>query len=118
MTDPRAPIAACQRSGYSRQMKVAKLSDVKNELSRYVELVRRGEQVRILVRGVPVADLVPIAETGPDTGFSDEETSELERQGIIRRGRGGWPRDLDAPGPRVSGNAAVDAVLRERREGR
>jgi prevent-host-death family protein len=99
-------------------MKVAKLSDVKNELSHYVELVRRGEHVRILVRGVPVADLVPIAEAGPDMGFSEDETARLEREGIIRRGMAGWPRDLDAPGPRVRGKAAVDAVLRERREGR
>ena len=99
-------------------MKVANLSDVKNELSRYVELVRRGEQVRILVHGVPAADLVPVTEQRPDKGFSDDETAALERQGIIRRGQGAWPRALDRPGPRVRGNAAVEAVLRERREGR
>ena len=99
-------------------MKVANLSDVKNELSRYVDLVRRGGQVRILVHGVPAADLVPVVEQAGDKGFSEHETAELERQGIVRRGEAGWPRLLDKPGPRVRGTAAIDAVLRERREGR
>ncbi len=38
-------------------MKVVNLSEAKNNLSRYVEQARRGERVRILVRGVPVAQL-------------------------------------------------------------
>ena len=99
-------------------MKLAKLSDVKNDLSRYVDAVRKGERVRILVRGVPAADLVPVVEHGSDTGFSAAETLELERQGVIRRGKAGWPKELDKPGPRVPGRAALDAVVRERREGR
>ena len=41
-------------------MKVANLADVKNDLSRFVAQVRRGGRVRILVRGVPAADLVPV----------------------------------------------------------
>ena len=87
-------------------MKSANLSDVKNDLSRFVDLVRRGERVRILVHGVPAADLVPV-ETGG-------ELSELERQGIVRRGIGGWPKELDLPGPRVPGDSGVAALLRDR----
>lgn len=98
-------------------MRTAKLSEVKDELSRYVDLVRHGETVRILVRRVPVADLVPVGAPR-EAGFDAGEAAELEREGIIRRGRAGWPRELDRPGPRVRGNAAVAAVLRERREGR
>jgi prevent-host-death family protein len=92
---------------------MASLTRVKNELSRYVEYVRRGEVVRILVRGVPVADLVPIA--GVDEGADEPRLRELERRGVIRRGRGTWPRELDSPGPRVEGNDAVSALIAERR---
>ena len=99
-------------------MRTVKLSQVKDELSRYVDLVRHGETVRILVRRVPVADLVPVASPGDTKGFDEAEAAELEREGTIRAGRGGWPRALDRPGPRVRGNAAVAAVLRERRQGR
>jgi prevent-host-death family protein len=99
-------------------VKLANLSDVKNDLSRYVDSVRKGGRVRILVRGVPAADLVPVVEHGSDTGFSAAEASELERQGVIRRGKAGWPKELDRPGPRVPGRAAIDGVIRERRQGR
>jgi prevent-host-death family protein len=87
-------------------MKTANLSDVKNDLSRFVDLVRRGERVRILVHGVPAADLVPVEAGG--------ELGELERQGIVRRGTGGWAKELDEPGPRVPGDSAVAALLKDR----
>jgi prevent-host-death family protein len=97
-------------------VKVANLSKVKNELSRYVDLVRRGEHVRILVNGVPAADLVPVAAVQAEVG--DEELAELERRGIIVRGRGPWPAELDRPGPSVRGRAGTRALLAERAEGR
>ena len=59
-------------------MRVANLAEVKNSLSRYVAQVRRGGTVRILVRGVPVADLVPV-ESRDESGAGDAELAELER---------------------------------------
>jgi prevent-host-death family protein len=94
-------------------MRVAPLSKVKDELSRYVEMARRGERIRILVRGVPAADLVP-AEAAED---EDLELAELERMGVIRCGKGGIDPELDRPGPKVRGDA-VALFLRMRREGR
>ena len=87
-------------------MKTANLSDVKDDLSQWVERVRRGERVRILVHGVPAADLVPVEVGG--------ELAELERLGVVRRGTAGWPKELDEPGPRVPGDSAVAALLRDR----
>ena len=101
-------------------MKVASLTDVKNDLSRYVEQVRRGARVRILVRGVPVADIVPVAPSAEDEdeGFSGEELADLEKRGIIRRGSARDSAELSRPGPRVGGDAGVRAVISERRAGR
>jgi prevent-host-death family protein len=97
-------------------VKVANLTDVKDELSRYVEYVRRGERVRILVRGTPVADLVPVSEQaeGPGEEWTDEELSDLERKGVIRRGSGPFPAELLKPGPAVKGADAVGALIEER----
>lgn len=94
-------------------MKIASLSKVKNSLSRYVALARRGERVRILVRGVPAADLVPADTDGDEHG----QLAELERKGLIRRGKGGIAPELDRPGPRVKGDA-VASFLRARRDDR
>ncbi|MET0593920.1 MAG: type II toxin-antitoxin system prevent-host-death family antitoxin [Polyangiaceae bacterium] len=101
-------------------MRVANLADVKNDLSRYVAKVRRGTSVRILVRGIPVADLVPVEDRG-SSGSDDAELAELERLGLARRGSklsAADERDLGRPGPRVKGRGAVDALLDERRSGR
>jgi prevent-host-death family protein len=50
-------------------MKEAKIAEVKNHLSRYLALVRKGEVVRILDRNIPVAQIVPINDaTGGRVG--------------------------------------------------
>lgn len=97
-------------------MRVANLAELKDELSRYVEYVRHGERVRILVRGTPVADLVPVGEQAEEPGeeWTREELSDLERKGVIRRGSGSFPAELSKPGPAVKGADAVRALIEER----
>lgn len=97
-------------------MKVANLTEVKDELSRYVDFVRRGERVRILVRGTPVADLVPVGEQAeePGEGWTDEELSDLERKGVVRRGSGAFPAELSKPGPAVKGTDVARMLIEER----
>ena len=96
-------------------MKEAKISEVKNQLSRYLALVRRGEVVRILDRDVPIAQIVPIdrplgAPAGP------EMLADLERKGLIRRGSGRIPRALLAKDPPGRSAGVLAALLEERRE--
>jgi prevent-host-death family protein len=97
-------------------MKVAPLTRVKNELSRYVEHVRRGGRVRILVHGVPAADLVPVADS--TSGALDPGLAELERRGVVRRGEGGIPPEILRPGPRIRGAGLSRTVIEERTRGR
>jgi prevent-host-death family protein len=98
-------------------MKVANLARAKNDLSRYVEYARRGGRVRILVRGAPAADLVPVSASGSDAGDDEAQLAELERQGVIRRGTGNFPRELLRPGPRARGKALSELVAAERKSG-
>jgi len=99
-------------------MKVAKLSDVKDELSRYVDYVRRGGRVRVLVRGQPAADLVPVSGAGASgADAADAALAELERQGMVRRGSGRVPREILKRGPRLRGVSMAATVAAERRSG-
>ena len=101
-------------------MKVVKTADAKNNLSRYLEYVRRGGRVRILDRDQPVADLVPIETSlDADSEADDALLLSLSRRGLVRLGkRGALARELFRAGPRVSSNRAVELLLSERRRSR
>ncbi|MGH7823308.1 MAG: type II toxin-antitoxin system Phd/YefM family antitoxin [Candidatus Binatia bacterium] len=68
-------------------MKTAAVARLKAELSRYLRLVKNGEEVVITEHKVPVARLVPI--DAPD-GIEDD-LRELERQGVVRVGSATLP---------------------------
>ncbi len=98
-------------------MKEAKISEIKNHLSRYLALVRKGETVRVLHRDVPVAQIVPIADAAQGRRVGAEALAEMERKGLVRRGSGRIDREIleeDPPGK----PCGVLAALLEEREGR
>lgn len=96
-------------------MKTANLSDVKNDLSRYVAEVRAGGRVRILLRGVPVADLVPVERASEEDEWG---LDELERKGAVVRGKGGIDARLLRPGPKAKGRPTSELLVEDRRAGR
>jgi prevent-host-death family protein len=98
-------------------MKMVTLSEAKAHLSRHVERARHGESVRIQVRGVPVAELVPIND-GAHGKTDGGDLRELERAGLIRMGKGRMPELLLKPGPLVRGKGVSATLLDERRAGR
>ena len=96
-------------------MKRATISETKNQLSSLLEHVRRGEEVLILDRKVPIARIVPVAKVGA----RDEETrlADLERRGVIRRPRlRPDPGLLDRLGPPPKAKGDVLAALLAERE--
>lgn len=98
-------------------MKKARIAELKNNLSRYLEHVRGGGTVLVLDRDRPVARIVPVPAANAEAGDDDGRLARLERQGFIRRGSGGLPdwfgkRRL----PRVRGSVLRD-LLRERESG-
>lgn len=94
-------------------MKQAKVSDLKNQLSRYLDYVRHGETVLVLDRKIPVAELRPVSEKA-----STGKLAALERKGVIRRGRGRLPKKFfkETLGGMRAG--VLKALLEERKEGR
>ncbi len=96
-------------------MEVTNLTDAKNRLSELVEKVRAGERVRILVRGVAAADIVPVSPRGDDAG--DARAAELERRGLVRKGTGRRPAWIGSPVP-TQGGLPGSQLINEEREDR
>ena len=101
-------------------MKSAKISELKNNLSRFLAYVRRGGTVRVFDRDVPIADLTPCsaAAAGGDDAGDDALLQSLERDGIVVRGTGKLPGDFLRRKLPKAKTSVVKTLLDERREGR
>lgn len=97
-------------------MQHAKIADLKNNLSRYLDHVRSGGTVVVLDRDRPLARITPIGDdaAGP---AGDRRLHRLERLGLVRRGTGGLPGWLGKRRPpRLRGSVLAD-LRRERESG-
>lgn len=112
----RPPIAEPDRHSYHSYMKKAKIADLKNNLSRYLEHVRGGGAVLVLDRDQPVAQILPLKETGP-AGDRKARLVRLERRGLIRRGAGGLPEWLGKRRPPRLRGSVLRALRGERESG-
>jgi prevent-host-death family protein len=98
-------------------VKKARIAELKNNLSRYLQHVRGGEPVLVLDRDTPVARIVPLPRTAAGGGRPDERLVRLERQGLVRRGTGRRPAWFGRRRPpKLRGSVLADLV-RERKSG-
>jgi len=94
-------------------MRSVNVATLKNRLSHYLREVRRGEEILIRDRNVPIARIVPLSATDDE----DAELMELAALGLVRLPERPWPGSFfSMPGPRISVKEAVAAVLAERDE--
>ena len=95
-------------------MKTAAVARLKAELSRYLRLVKSGEEILVTERRIPIARLVPV-----ESRDEDEDLRELERQGLLRIGRARLPKGFwKEPGVRDAKASLRRAVAEERDRGR
>ena len=98
-------------------MKKAKIAELKNHLSRYLDHVRSGESVLVLDRDQPVAQIVPLTRAPGGSRGHEGRLARLERRALIRRGSGGLPEWLGKRKPaRLRGSVLKD-LLAERGAG-
>jgi prevent-host-death family protein len=99
-------------------MKRASVTDAKNRLSALIDHVRQGESVIIEDRGVPVAQLNPVAARTP--GADHDRVARLVRQGILRPPISISPGKLrDAAPPKSRRRVSLSRlVIEERRKSR
>lgn len=98
-------------------MKSASISTAKNQLSSLIDLVRKGETVIITDRDQPVAQLAPLS--GALAGDA-ARLAELERAGLVKRGRAANSRSLLKRLPPMPKTRAdlLGALLADRDQGR
>jgi antitoxin (DNA-binding transcriptional repressor) of toxin-antitoxin stability system len=95
----------------------AKIADLKDNLSRYLQYVRRGGSILVLDRDLPIAKIVPLEPDPGRRADDNDRLARLARQGLIRRGTGdpgAWlarHRPVRVPGGVLTG------LLEERRSG-
>lgn len=99
-------------------MKIASITEAKNQLSALLERVRNGETVLITDRDRPVARLEPVG--ADDRMDADGRLSHLERSGIIRRSTVNPAKAIlqKRPPKANKGHSILLALLAERDEGR
>jgi prevent-host-death family protein len=97
--------------GRSSPMKMASISETRNNLGALIDEVKGGEVVLVTDRGKPVAQIV--AASGLEA--SPGRVERLERVGALRRGSG--KAVLDGPPINVKGSV-LQVLLDERRKGR
>jgi antitoxin (DNA-binding transcriptional repressor) of toxin-antitoxin stability system len=99
-----------------------KISQLKNQLSRYLKAVQRGETIEVLDRKVAIARLLPVQAAG-GTGDSrrkrvlDSFFEEQVRLGIIRPPAGKIPAYILREKP-PGKPGVLAALIAERRAGR
>ena len=98
-------------------MKRTSVTDAKNGLSALLDRVRHGESILIEDRGIPVAQLTPVAGTG--AGADRDRLTRLERHGILRPAVSpAAVKRLAAPPPRPRKAVSLSArVAAERGDG-
>jgi prevent-host-death family protein len=69
-------------------MRTAAVASLKAQLSKFLRLVKAGEEILVTDRDVPVAKIVPVGQPGP----GEESLRDLERQGLLRVGTGRLPK--------------------------
>ncbi len=114
-TTARQSLARILPCDYNGHMMRASVSAAKARLSELLDRVRRGESVLITDRGHPVARLVPVV---PLEGESDVWLERLERDGVIRRQLAPLPAGFLRGALPTAKASAVEALVRDREEGR
>ena len=95
-------------------MKAVNVAELKNRLSHYLQLVRRGESILVRDRDRVIARIDP---AGAGAADGEKRLADLELRGVIRRGEGRLDAKLLARRPKVKADV-VRALLAEREESR
>jgi prevent-host-death family protein len=95
-------------------MRSVNVAELKNSLSKYLRFAKRGEEVVIRERNLPIAKLVPFS-----AGDASEEELKLVAAGKMRlpKVKLDLKQLLKIPTGRVRGNSATKALLADREEG-
>jgi prevent-host-death family protein len=93
--------------GYAMQIG---LREANMHFSKYIKLVKKGREIVLTERGVPIAAIRPVA---PKEDTLEERLNALKDRGVLKRGSG----HLKLPTPvALSGKAVSSIIIDERNE--
>ena len=95
-------------------MKRVSVTDLKNKLSEYLRLVKKGETVEIVERNVPIARIDSVTRSGTSRAVDIED---LVRRGILKRPREKWDPEFLKNRPPTPCSVDVVKILIEQRGG-
>jgi prevent-host-death family protein len=93
-------------------MRTVNIGVLKNQLSAYLQIVRKGEEVVVRDRNVPVARILPFTPPLPPEGDRAAEEAYLIATGqlIPAKGKMDWEAFWALPRPDVSDEAVKEAI--------
>ena len=101
------------------KMKTANVGTLRNNLSKYLDLVRKGETIEILDRKTPIARLTPIAPSmKPGKDGISPWMRQLAKEGKVKLGTARLDPELLKRPPGTKDVRIVEALLEERRNSR
>lgn len=99
-------------------MKSAQIGELKNKLSGYLREVRKGEEILVHDRNIPIAKIIPYV---PDSIEEQQRiliaTSQMTPRQSTEPREEFLKRFWAMPHPKVEGRKAIQAILDEREEG-
>jgi antitoxin (DNA-binding transcriptional repressor) of toxin-antitoxin stability system len=98
-------------------MTAVNVAELKNRLSHYLRMVRRGEALLVRDRDRVIARIEPAGGSDMVPEDDAERLSDLEARGILKRGRGHITPEVWARRPRTDADA-IAVLVSERRDGR
>jgi antitoxin (DNA-binding transcriptional repressor) of toxin-antitoxin stability system len=110
-------LAIATLCGYDIAMKPVNVAELKNRLSHYLRLVRRGHAILVRDRDRVIARIEPAGAHGLPVDDADARLADLEARGVVRRGQGGITPERFTQRPRVKADV-VGTLLREREDTR
>jgi prevent-host-death family protein len=93
-------------------MRTVNIGTLKNQLSAYLQIVRKGEEVVVRDRNTPVARILPMNPPLPSEGDRDAELAYLVATGQMSMPKKeiDWEAFWALPRPTVSDEAAKEAI--------
>lgn len=95
-------------------MQMVGVRDLKDQLTHYLSMVKKGENVVVTDRGNPIAILHSLDKTEA-TASPEEKLASLAKRGIIRLPTGRKKLDLETKAVAAKGKPMSEIVIEERR---
>lgn len=95
-------------------MQMVGVRELKDHLTQYLSMIKKGENVVVTDRGNPIAILHSLDKTEV-TASPEEKLASLAKRGVVRLPSGNKKLDLTTKAVNVKGKPLSEIVIEERR---